>query len=446
MKVAFILPAIGKKAGKKYMKSWTMEPIMIAVLARLTPDDVETVFFDDRIEAIDYETDADVVAITVETHTAKRAYTLAERFKARDKIIVMGGYHTTTVPKDARPHADILVLGNAETVWARMLSDIALGDYKNEYIGEASCDYGLPDRSIYEDKVKKYLPLGLIEIGRGCHHNCEFCSVNSYYNKCYVHRGIHDIVQEIKENPHKVYFFVDDSIFSDKKFAKELFIEVSKLNIKWVTQITLDIARDVELLELMSASGCKVILIGFESIDPQNLKQMNKDWSAKLGERDELVERIHKAGISIYASFVFGFDYDNEESFKNCLEFSQKHQFFVAAYNHLLPFPGTETHERLCREGRMLYEDWWLSSEYGYGGIPYNPKLVNAEELGLLCKKYKKEFFRFSSMFKRYRTLKKRTDIKFIKFAYWVTNIMLHMEVDKRFGIPMGDNLDESKR
>ncbi|MDR3072350.1 MAG: radical SAM protein [Clostridiales Family XIII bacterium] len=446
MKLAFILPAIGKKKNRKYMKSWTMEPIMIAVLKRLTPDDIETVFYDDRIEAIDYDTDADIIALSVETHTAKRAYTIAERFKAKGKRIVMGGYHVTTVPEDARSHADILVLGNAESVWEDMLRDVETGNYKNEYAGDVCCDYGQPDRSIYADKRKKYLPLGLVEIGRGCHYNCEFCSVSSYYKRAYAHRSIAAIVQEIKENPHKVYFFVDDSIFSDKEFAKALFIEVTKLHIHWVTQITLDIARDEELLSLMAASGCKVILIGFESIDPQNLKQMNKEWSIKVGERDALVERIHNAGISIYASFVFGFDYDNEESFKNCLEFSRRHQFFVAAYNHLLPFPGTATHERLCREGRMIYENWWLSREYTYGSIPYHSKLVTAEELGLLCKKYKKAFFCFSSIFTRYKTLKKRTNVTYVRFAYWVTNLMLHWEVNKRFGIPLGENLDEKKR
>jgi hypothetical protein len=94
----------------------------------------------------------------------------------------------------------------------------------------------------------------------------------------------------------------------------------------------------------------------------------------------------------------------------------------------------------------MLYDTWWLNSAYSYGAIPYNPKLVNAEELGQLCRKYKKAFFRYSSMFARYRTLKKRTNVRYVRFAYWVTNMMLHWEVDKRFGIPLGENLDEKKR
>ncbi len=446
MKIAFILPAIGKKRGQKYVKSWTMEPITIAVLRRLTPPRFECVFYDDRIEAVDYGTDADIIAITVETYTAKRAYAIARRFREMGKIVVMGGYHITMLPEDAKPHADIIVRGNAEGVWANLLGDIETGSYQAEYIGETRMDYGLPDRSIYLDKMDKYLPISLVEIGRGCHHSCEFCSIHSYYKCVYIHRSIDEIVAEIQLCKGKVFFFVDDSIFSDKAFAKELFTEVAKLDIIWVTQVTLDIAQDEELLHLMKKSGCELILIGFESIDPDNLRQMNKTWSVKLGERDELVERIHRNGISIYASFVFGFDFDNEQSFVNCLEFSKKHQFFVTAYNHLLAFPGTGTYDRFAQEGRLLDNKWWLHEGYTFGTISYMPKLLTPSELSALCRRYKKYFFGFMSIIERARTLKTRTDRASIVRAYWLANLLLHFEVDKRYGIPLGGNLDEVKK
>lgn len=443
MKIAFVLPAIGKKKNEKYLKSWLMEPITIAVLSRLTPPEYGREFYDDRIEPVNYETDADVIAITVETYTAKRAYEVAAEFRRRGKLVVMGGYHITTIPQDAAGQADILVRGNAEGVWATMLGEIAAGTHENEYIGEVCMDYGQPDRSIYADKLKKYLPISLVEIGRGCYHSCEFCSIHSYYQKHYIHRKIEDIVTDIKNCDNRVFFFVDDSIFSNKDFAKELFREVTKLNIIWVTQVTLDIARDEELLRLMKQSGCELILIGFESIDPDNLKQMNKDWSLKLGERDALVQRIHDNGISIYASFVFGFDHDNEDSFENCLEFSKRHQFFVTAYNHLLAFPGTDTYRRFETDNRLVHKQWWLQDGYTFGTISYEPKLLSAKELSELCKNYKTKFFTFRSIIKRAATLRERTKRGYITFAYWVTNLLLHFEVDKRYGIPVGENLDE---
>ena len=446
MKIAFILPAIGKKKHRKYLKSWLMEPITIAVLKRLTPEKYPCVFFDDRIEQINYDTDADIIAITVETYTARRAYEIAARFRDKGKKIIMGGYHITMVPEDARPHADVLIRGNAELIWTRVLSDLEEGTYRAEYIGENAINYGQPDRSIYQDKIKKYLPVSLVEIGRGCHMDCAFCSIRVYYDRKYIHREITDIIEDIKSCRHKIFFFVDDSIFSDREFAKELFREVKKLNIIWTTQVTLDIARDEEMIRLMSESGCVMILIGFESIDPDNLRQMNKQWSTKLGERDELVERIHKYGISIYASFVFGFDHDSEESFRLNLEFCDKHAFFITAFNHLLAFPGTDIYRSFQEDGRLISDKWWLEDGYTFGTISFTPMKLTPDQLRALCRQYKKKFFTFRSIIRRGRALRRRTKSRYVRLVFFVMNILFHFEVDKRFGIPLGGNLDESKK
>ncbi|MDR2133165.1 MAG: B12-binding domain-containing radical SAM protein [Clostridiales Family XIII bacterium] len=446
MDILFVLPGIGKKKGEKYLKSWLMEPLTIAVLSKLTPAKYGRVFLDDRIEIVDENTPCDAVAITVETYTAKRAYELAERFRRQGKIVIMGGYHVTLCPEDAAEHADVVIIGNAEGIWAGVLADIENGSFKPLYRGETAPAYGLPDRSIYADKMKKYLPVSLIEIGRGCTRKCEFCSISSYYGGRYRHRPIEDIVAEIKTCEHRIFFFVDDSIFSDKPFAEELFTEVAKLNITWTTQITLDIAGDRELLRLMRKSGCKLVLIGFESIDARNLRQMNKEWNAKLGERDELVERIHKAGINIYASFVFGFDHDREQSFAEVLRFSMRHKFFVVAFNHLLCFPGTKTYETFKSEGRLLHARWWLQKDYEYGQISFAPALVTPGELRDLCGRHKREYFTLRSIFGRLPTLFSRTKKPMLHLAYWAMNLLFHFEVDKRIGIPVGENLDEAKK
>lgn len=446
MKILFILPGIGKKSGERYLKSWLMEPLTIAVLKKLTPPQYETRFFDDRVETIDYSADCDVVALTVETYTARRAYEIADRFRARGKRIVMGGYHVTLMPEDAAPHADVVITGNAEGIWASVLSEIEAGTCQSRYHGEMSLDYGLPDRSIYADKMKKYLPISLVEIGRGCRHRCEFCSISAYYHGCYGHRDIPVILEEIKSCRHKLFFFVDDSIFSDREFAKELFREVAKLRITWTTQVTLDIARDEELLRLMRASGCCLVLIGFESVDPENLRQMNKSWSDRLGERDALVERIHKNGVNIYASFVFGFDRDTDESFRQVLDFANRHNFFVAAFNHLLAFPNTGTYNRFEAEERLLHKRWWLEPGYCYGNVSFSPKGLSPERLREQCGLYKKKFFTFPSIFHRGFKLRERSKSPFIHLAYWLINILFHFEVDRRMGIPVGENLDEVKK
>lgn len=446
MKITFILPAIGKKKNQKYLKSWLMEPLTIAVLNSMIPNKWEREFFDDRIETINYETDTDLVLMTLETYTSKRAYFIANEFRKRGKKVILGGYHVTLMPEEASEYADSIMVGNADQIIDKVLTDFENDKLEKRYDGKACINYTMPDRTIYEKKMKKYLPISLVETGRGCRHNCEFCSIAKYYDSRYIHREVKDIIEEIKICKHKVFFLVDDSIFSDKEFAKELFTELKKLKIIWTTQITLDIVKDEELLQLMKDSGCEMVLIGFESINEGNLKQMNKEWSQKLGERDELIEKIHKVGISIYASFVFGFDYDNEDSFKKTLEFCDKHQFFITAFNHLLAFPNTKTYEEFKESGRLISDKWWLQEGYTFGTISFKPKQLTPEQLKDYCKIYKKKFFKFRSIFKRGRTLFKRTKNFMINFMFWGMNILFHFEVDKRSGIPVGENLEENKK
>lgn len=446
MKITFVLPGMGKKKNEKYLSTWLMEPLTIAVLNALIPDTYQREFYDDRIEQINYDTDTDLVLITAETYTAKRAYHVASEFRRRGKVVIMGGYHITLCPDEAENYANAIIVGNAERVIADVLRDFESGTLQKRYNGVSCIGYKMPNRSIYEDKMKKYLPVSLVETGRGCYHNCEFCSIAGYYHSHYIHREISDIIAEIKSCKHKIFFFVDDSIFSDKEFARALFEELKKLKIVWTTQITLDVARDDEMLRLMKESGCGMVLIGFESINSDNLKQMNKDWTQRLGEQDELIQKIHKAGISIYASFVFGFDSDTEETFQNTLAFCQKHQFFVAAFNHLLIFPGTKTYASFKAEDRLISESWWLEEGYTFGTVTFTPKQLTPEALRRFCKEYKNDFFRFGSIWKRGMTLLKRTRGFWINLAYWVINIIFHFEVDRRVGIPIGENLDDRKK
>ena len=446
MKITFILPAIGKKAGDSYLKSWLMEPLTIAVLNSMIPSRFEREFYDDRIENINYDTETDAVFITVETYTAKRAYYIASQFRKRGKKVLLGGYHVTLCPEEAAQYADAIMVGNADKILDTVLADLENGTLQKRYDGGICIAYKMPDRSIYADKMKKYLPVSLVETGRGCYHNCEFCSIAGYYHSHYIHREVADIIAEIKTCKHKIFFFVDDSIFSDREFAKELFVELKKLKIIWTTQITLDIARDEEMLRLMKESGCEMVLIGFESIDSGNLKQMNKGWTERLGEREALIQKIHDVGIGIYASFVFGFDSDNEDTFKATLEFCEKHQFFVVAFNHLLIFPNTRTYASFKADDRLLSEQWWLQSGYTFGTVTFNPKQITSEHLRACCKGYRTQYFSFKSIFKRGRTMHKRSKGFLINFAYWAINIIFHFEIDKRFGIPIGENLEEKKK
>ncbi len=440
MKITFILPAIGKKPGKKYIGTWKMEPLTIALLKAITPDRFETEFFDDRIELIDYDTETDIVAIALETYTALRGYDIAARFRARGKAVIFGGYHATLCPEEAMHHGDCVIAGNAEAVWAEALSDFERGCLKPRYDGNNGYARVHPDRSIYENK--KYLPITLVETGRGCNHKCEFCAISAYYCSQYIPRPHEDIVEELEQSKHKYHFLVDDNLIGNRQHAIGLFKKMKPLKIKWAGQGTLAVARDLELLRIMKESGCELILIGFESLNEQSLKQMNKSWEAALGERDELVENIHRAGIGIYATFVFGFDGDNERTFDEALRFAKKHKFYTAAFNHLLPFPGTDTYCRLKREGRLLYDKWWLEREYRYGELAFSPAYMTPEHMSRLCRDTRHGFAKLPAVLSRGIASMKRNSLS-IWSLFWAMNLRLGEEIDQKMNVPLGGYLDE---
>ena len=176
MKLTLVMPSIGRKPGQGYITTWQMEPLVLALLAGLTPPEWEITIQDDRVEPIDYACPADLVGITVETYTARRAYQIAAQYRRRGVKVVMGGYHATLFSREVAEHADAVVVGEAEGIWGQVLNDAASGKLQKTYLSERSQHLLgiMPNRRVYAGK--KYLPLTLVEFSRGCRHVCNECS------------------------------------------------------------------------------------------------------------------------------------------------------------------------------------------------------------------------------------------------------------------------------
>ena len=243
MKVTFIRPSMTEHKSKD-----ALEPLAIAMLASYSPDFVEHKFYDNRLEDIPYDEQTDLVAITVETYTARRAYQIAQKFRMRGIPVVMGGYHVTFLPDEALQFCDSVVMGDAEETWPKLINDFKSGKLQKIYRATNSkpLTHIKPNRGIF--KGKKYGPIHMVQYGRGCRFNCDFCSIKTFYKDYLDQRPIDDVVSEISNLKHRQLFIVDDNIYSYKKQAMEFFRALIPLKIKWSGQVSIDVTKDLELM------------------------------------------------------------------------------------------------------------------------------------------------------------------------------------------------------
>lgn len=440
-RLTLIHPCVGRWAGdKNYIRSWQMEPLAPAVLAGLTPKDVTVRFYDDRLEGIPVDESTDLVAISIETYTARRAYQIATEYRQRGVPVVFGGFHATLCPEEASLYADAVVVGEAEGQWAAVIDDARHGTLKQFYQQpeRPSLDQTRVDRSIYN--AKRYLPITLIEAGRGCHFRCEFCAVQSYFNATQVRRPIDHILEEVHNTRKRgsFYFFVDDNITSNFEEGKELYRQLARYNIRWVSQASINAAHDEEFLQLISRSGCEGLLIGFESLERETLRLMKKKFNTMGGGYDVALRKLNRHNIRLYATFVFGYDRDTAETFAKTLEFANHHRFFMAAFNHLTPFPGTPLYQRLQDSGQLLYDAWWMDPSYSYNKLPFKPALLTPEELQRLCIDVRAKFYSTRNILRRFVNPVNRSNF-FMARQYPLINWMMRREVQQRNDMPLGD-------
>ncbi len=441
MKITLIKPTIGRLEHSLYVDEGRMEPLMLGVLAGLTPPGIEIEMFDDRMESISYDQPTDLVAITVETYTARRAYEISAEFRQRGIPVIMGGMHPTLLPDEVSQHADSILLGDAETIWQQIISDAQSGQLKARYEappGIAQLDGTQPRRDIYQDRG--YLPLSLMQFSRGCRFACNFCAVSQYFNHKHYIRSIEETVAEIEAQERKFIFFVDDNIATDIAMLKALCQALIPLKINWISQATLDITHDAELMGLMAESGCLGHVMGFESINQESLRDAKKSPNiSHFNHFEREVKILRNHGMQTWAAFTLGYDHDTIDSIRATMAFALKNRFTFAAFNILMPYPNTPLYNSLKAQGRLLYDgQWWLHPEYRFNQAAFVPKNMSADELTEVCHDIRKQFNSIPSMLYRFSDIKTNLRSLWRASSYWRYATLFRKEVYKKHWMRFG--------
>ncbi len=433
MKVTFIRPGMNSRKS-----SDALQPLVFAILAGLIPPGIETVLYDDRIEEILFDEPADLVAMTVGTFSAKRAYHIAAQYRQRGIPVVMGGFHPTILPQEVLQHAESVVIGDAETVWPQVLSDARKGDLQRVYRANpktATLDISL-NRRIFAGKA--YPPIHLIQWGRGCPQHCDFCAVHTFYEQHMYFRPIDAVISEIGELQSKYFAFVDDNLFVNKPRLTRLLEALESLNVRWLCQISLNVAQDAQLMTLLEKSGCEAVMIGFESLEPDNLRQMKKQCNLAEQGYERILDIFYDHGMMVYGSFLFGYNHDTPDSFKRCLDFAFRRKLFLANFNPLTPYPGTALYSRLKKENRLICDPWWLDDTYQYGHATFHPQNMTSDELTQGCFWIRKQFNSYTSILQR--AFKFRVNLQTWRHAalYFAANYINRKEIHKKQGASLG--------
>ncbi len=444
MRIALVKPNIGRREHSLYVDEARMEPLQLGVLAALTPPDVECLLFDDRMEAVDYDERVDLAAITVEIYTARRAYEIAAEYRARGVPVILGGFHPTLLPQECLAHADAIFSGDAETLWGQVVEDARRGRLRRVYRaapGVAQAGGVLPRRELF--RGKGYLPITLLQFSRGCCYRCGFCAIGAFFEHRHHVREIPEVLAEIEAQERRFVFFVDDNLLADHEAAKRLLRALVPLRIRWVSQGSIDMTRDPELMDLLEASGCFGNVIGFESLDERNVRSMRKAPNLAAGrvwdDYQAACEILRAHHLQTWAAFTLGHDHDTAESIRATHQFALANRFCFAAYNILMPYPATPLYDRLAGEGRLLFDGrWWLHPEYHFNHAAFVPRNMSPEELTEAVWRCRRDWNRPGSIFWRFWDLKTHLSSPARMAVYLAYNPLYAKETFKKQGMLLG--------
>ena len=406
MKIKLIQPAMIQRPMDTKLKTRMAPSLALLTLANLTPKEHEVIIENENVESINFDEKVDLVAITVTVDVMNRAIEIAKEFRKRSVKVVAGGIHITADPKGAYGYFDAICIGMAERIWQRILFDAqndSLKEIYNDMLSISGQEIVSPDYDIIDNS--KYLYTNIISTSRGCPFECDFCYNSSQsVHKAYINRPIEDVIREIKTLRTRHIMFIDDNFIGNPSWTKKFLAQIKPLGLKYNAAVTSNIVDMSDILDDLKESGCQSLFIGFESINDKAIDSVNKVQNS-VGKYERLVEELHKRGIMINASFVFGLDEDDSSVFEKTLDWIVKNKIETVTSHILTPYPGTRLYENLHKQGRITDFDL---SKYNTANVVYRPKNMTKEELydGYLW--IYKEVYSFKNIIKRLPNSKKQ--------------------------------------
>jgi len=352
----------------------------LPILAAHADDRFDVRILDENIEEIDFGAiEADLVGISLMTSTALRGYEIADSFRSRGVKVVLGGMHVFFLQEEALAHADAIVIGEGEYAWNELLDDFMAGRLQSSYRSQKLHDLtGLPRPRLDLLKPGAYSFSNVVETSRGCPNRCTYCAVTEFWGSKFRFRPVEEVIDEIKALPPGNLLFIDDNMFGHSERSKELFRAMIPLKRRWVGQGDLRLARDPELLDLASRSGCKWLFMGFETTSVENLKALGKAKLNRAPEYEKSISTIHDSGIKILGSFMFGLDNDGPDVFDRTLDFCIDNRLECANFYVLTPLPGTKLFDEMKADERIEHFNW---SRYDANHVVIKPARMSKKEL-----------------------------------------------------------------
>lgn len=370
---------------------WSAPCLGLLAMAAYCPPEWETAYIDENQRPLDPEEDYELVCISAMTVQAVRAYEIADSYRRKGAMVVMGGIHATVLPEEALKHVDVVIAGEGEALFPLFLQDFAAKKtrrlYREEKPGHFSMKECITPR--YELLRDYDYPVINLYTTRGCPRQCRFCCASNVYGLRYRRKDNGQIIREIEHivqlYPDRLLLFADDNLFVRRRESKELLRLLEPMKIRWIAQTDISIAEDEELLKLMADSGCQWIVIGFESVSENSLEELERGRFKQryLPEYADCIRRIQAWGIGIYGTFIVGLDGDGPEIFDETAAFIQDNHLYGANITVPTPLPGTKMREDMCAQGRVMDKGW---ESYTLWDVVASPRSMSTEELedGLL--------------------------------------------------------------